>query len=405
MFDPKQIRQDFPILDQRVYDKSLVYLDNAATTQKPKVVLDALYNYYAYANANIHRGAHALGERATLAYEGARERVRSFLNAREASEIVFVRNTTEAINLVAHSFAKPRLQPGDEILLSVLEHHANIIPWQIVAKQAGATLSVIPMHDSGELDHDAFRRLLNPRVKLLALGHISNAIGTINPIQTMIAEAHALNIPVLIDGAQAVAHQAVDVQALDCDFYAFSGHKLYAPMGIGVLYAKRHWLDQMPPYQGGGNMIRTVRFEETTYQETPYRFEAGTPSVGDAVALTRAIDYLAALGWDAIKRHESDLLNYALNALKTVPDLQIVGHKNPGAGIVSFTMQRVHPHDVATLLDQHGVAVRAGHHCAMPLIERLSVPATTRASFAIYNTHEDIDTLVTALHDVRGLFR
>ncbi|MGH6635348.1 MAG: SufS family cysteine desulfurase [Gammaproteobacteria bacterium] len=394
-------RADFPILAQHVHGKSLAYLDNAATTQKPRTVLDAIDRYYREINANIHRGVHTLSMRATDAYEGAREKIRGFINAGDAREVIFVRGTTEAINLVAQSYGRAHIGPGDEILISHMEHHSNIVPWQMLCEQTDARLKVIPVNEAGEIDQEAFEKLLNPRTRLLALVHVSNALGTINPVRELIAKAHALGAVVLIDGAQAVAHLAVDVRALDCDFYAFSAHKMFGPTGVGVLYGKRALLENMPPYQGGGDMIKAVRFERTLYNDLPHRFEAGTPNIAGVIGLGAAVDYLAALGFEAIGRCEDELLAYATQRLSEVPGVRFIGTAREKASVLSFVLDGVHPHDVGTVLDHQGVAVRTGHHCAMPLMERFAVPATVRASFAFYNTLEEIERLREGLHKAR----
>jgi len=399
--DVLRIRQDFPILQQQINAHPLVYLDNAATSQKPQVVIDTLSRYFAHYNANVHRGIHALSERATQAYEAARDKVRKFLHAHQPEEIVFVRGTTEAINLVAQSYARPRLTDGDEILITAMEHHSNIVPWQILCQQTGAVLRVAPINRAGELIPEAFEALLNRRTRLVALGHISNALGTINPVKTLIDIAHRQQVPVLLDGAQAVPHLPVDVQALDCDFYAFSGHKLYAPTGIGVLYGKKALLDAMPPYQGGGEMIRRVSFSGTEYNSVPHKFEAGTPDIGGVIALGAAIDYISDIGIARIADYEQTLLAHAMACAAGVTDLQLVGTARHKAGIFSFNLAGVHAHDVGTILDQQGVAIRAGHHCAMPVMEFFGVAATARASFAFYNTHDEVDRLFAAIDQVR----
>lgn len=399
------IRSDFPILLESVRGKPLVYLDNAATTQKPQVVLDTLVDYYKATNSNVHRGVHLLSERATTSYEGARETVRAFLNARETREIVFVRGTTEAINLVAQSFARPRFQPGDEILITEMEHHSNIVPWQMVCQQTGAVLKVVPVDDRGVLRMDQFQELLGPRTRLVAVTHVSNALGTVNPVKEIIDLAHDKGVPVLVDGAQGVAHQAVDVQALDCDFYAFSGHKLYGPTGIGALYAKAEHLEAMQPWQGGGDMIRYVTFEKTEYNDIPYKFEAGTPDIAGAIGLAAAIDYVQGIGLDAINRHEQHLLGYATARAAEIPGLRIIGTAPEKAGVLSFVLDGVHPHDIGTILDMEGVAIRTGHHCAMPVMERYDIPATARASFGLYNSLAEIDALMEGLHKVRKWFK
>lgn len=399
------VRKDFPILQESVRGKPLVYLDNAATTQKPQAVLDALSDYYRATNSNVHRGVHLLSERATTTYEAARETIRTFINAREAREIVFVRGTTEAINLVAQSFGRPQFQAGDEILITEMEHHSNIVPWQMVCQQTGAVLKVAPVDDRGMLRMDRFQELLGPRTRLVAVTHVSNALGTGNPVQDIVSLAHAANVPVLLDGAQAVAHQAVDVQALDCDFYAFSGHKLYGPTGIGVLYGKAEHLEAMQPWQGGGDMIRYVTFEKTEYNDIPYKFEAGTPDIAGAIGLATAIDYVQGIGLGAISRHEEQLLSYATGRAAEIPGLRIIGTAPHKAGVLSFILEGVHPHDVGTILDTEGVAIRTGHHCAMPVMQRYDIPATARASFGLYNTLAEIDALVESLHKVRKWFK
>jgi cysteine desulfurase/selenocysteine lyase len=403
-FDVARVRRDFPILDQAIHGRPLVYLDNAATAQKPRAVLEAMDHYYRESNANVHRGVHTLSERATALYEGARDRARAFLNARAREEIIFVRGTTEAINLVAQSYARPRLQPGDEILITHLEHHSNTVPWQMVCEQTGATLKVVPITPDGALDLEAFERLLGPRTRIFAVAHVSNALGTVNPIAELTARARTAGAMVLIDGAQGVPHRAVDVQALDCDFYAFSAHKLYGPTGIGVLYGRRELLEAMPPWQGGGDMIRTVRFEGSTWNDLPYKFEAGTPAIAEAVGLAAALDYVDRIGLDAIARHEAALLSYALERLREIDGLRFIGSAPQRASVVSFVVEGVHPHDLGTILDHAGVAIRAGHHCAMPVMEFYGVPATARASLACYNTTADIDALVAALQGARDLF-
>ena len=404
-FDVQHWRKDFPILRQKVHGKPLVYLDNAATSQKPQAVIDAISDYYETLNANVHRGVHDLSERATAAYEGAREKVRRFINAASVREIVFTRGTTEAINLVAQSFGRPRLKPGDEIILSEMEHHSNIVPWQLVAQQTGAKLSVIPITDTGELVPGAYEQLFTPQTRVVALAHVSNALGTINPVKEMIAYARARGVPILLDGAQAVPHLPVDVSALDCDFYAFSGHKMFGPTGIGVLYGKEKHLAAMPPWQGGGDMIRAVRFQETLYNDLPYKFEAGTPDIAGAVGLGAAIDYLGQVGLTAIEAYEHELLTYATERVGAVKDISLVGTASHKASVLSFVMEGVHAHDLGTIVDQEGVAIRTGHHCAMPVMERFGLAATARASLAFYNTREDIDILVQALGKAREVFR
>jgi cysteine desulfurase/selenocysteine lyase len=403
-FDVDRVREDFPILRETVHERPLVYLDNAATTQKPRPVLDALMAYYAHDNANVHRGVHLLSDRATKAFEDARATIKRFINARSTHEIVFTRNATEGINLVAQTFARVCLTPGDEVLISAMEHHSNIVPWQMVCAERGASLRVIPMTDEGTLELDAYERMIGPRTRLVAIVQLSNALGTVNPVREMIATAHHRDVPVLVDGAQAVHHMKVDVQALDADFYVFTGHKLYGPTGIGVLYGKEQWLDGMPPYQGGGDMISSVTFEKTTYNTLPYKFEAGTPNIAGAIGLAKAVDYVSAIGLDRIAAHERDLLAYGTAALAEIPGLRIVGTSPVKSSVLSFVMDGVHPHDIGTIVDQEGVAIRTGHHCAQPVMERLGVPATARASFALYNTRGEIDALVAALRKVRELF-
>ncbi|MCO6438873.1 MAG: cysteine desulfurase [Phycisphaerae bacterium] len=400
----ERLREDFPILRQQVHGRPLVYLDNAATTQKPQAVIDALIRYYTEDNANIHRGVHALSVRATRLYESARRTISAFLGACEPEEIVFVRGATEGVNLVAQSWARPRLARGDEILITGMEHHSNIVPWQIICRQTGAVLRVAPIDDHGALVVDEYERMLSPRTKVVALAHVSNALGTINPVQSLIRSAHSFGAVVLVDGAQAVPHQAVDVAGLDCDFYVFSSHKVYGPTGVGALYGRRSLLEQMEPYQGGGEMIRSVTFEETTYNDIPYRFEAGTPNISGAIGLGAAIEYLKAVGMDWIAAHETDLLAYATESLKRIEPLRIIGTAPDKAAVISFVLPRIHAHDVGTVLDRAGVAVRTGHHCAQPIMDRFGVPATTRASFALYNTRADVDALVAGLEEVLKVF-
>jgi cysteine desulfurase/selenocysteine lyase len=403
-FNVSRIREDFPILRQTVHGKPLVYLDNAATTQKPRAVLDALMAYYSADNANVHRGVHLLSERATQAFEDARAAVQRFINAASAHEIVFTRNATEGINLIAQTFGRTRLGPGDEVLISAMEHHSNIVPWQMLCEEKGALLQVIPITNEGMLQLEEYERLLGPRTKLVSIVHLSNVLGTINPVQQMIATAHRRGVPVLIDGSQAVHHMTVDVQALDADFYVFTGHKLYGPTGIGVLYGKERLLEEMPPYQGGGDMIKSVTFEKTTYNALPYKFEAGTPNIAGAIGLAAAVDYVIGIGMDRISAHERELLAYGTTALSGVPSLTLIGTAPEKSSVLSFVMDGVHPHDIGTIVDQEGVAIRTGHHCAQPLMQRLGVPATARASLALYNTREEIDALVAALQRVRQLF-
>jgi len=399
--DIEAIRRDFPVLHQKINGKPLVYLDNAASSQRPQAVIDAISRYYEHDHANVHRGVHTLSQRATDAFEGARDVVRRFINARDTKEIIFVRGTTEAINLVAQSFARPKVGAGDEILISGLEHHANIVPWQLLCEQTGATLKVIPITSSGEVDFAAFEKLIGPRTKLLALAHVSNALGTVVPVEKFIAVARSHGVPVLLDGAQGIPHSKVDVCALDCDFYCFSGHKMLGPTGIGVLYGRQQLLQAMPPWQGGGDMILSVSFEKTTFNQLPWKFEAGTPNISGAIGLAAAIRYLEDTGLDRIAAYEHELLEYATQRLQKIPGLTIVGTAPHKAAVVSFVMQDIHPHDIGTILDTEGVAIRTGHHCAMPVMDFFKVPATARASMAFYNTFEEIDRLVAALEHAR----
>ncbi len=403
-FNVDKIRRDFPILKERVHGKPLVYLDNGATSQKPQVVIDALNRYYKSENSNIHRGVHYLSERATANYEAAREKIRQFINAERGHEIIFVRGTTEAINLVAQSYGRSFLKAGDEIVISAMEHHSNIVPWQILCGQIGARLRVVPINHDGEFVVDEYRRLLNENTKLVSLTHVSNALGSIVPVKEAVRLAHERAVPVLLDGAQAVPHFKVDVQDIGCDFYAFSGHKLFGPTGVGVLYGKAELLDAMPPYQGGGDMISLVTFEKTHYNVLPYKFEAGTPNIAGGIGLGAAIDYLNGFNWDEVCAHESDLLAYATNALSEIESIRIIGSAKDKAGVLSFVSDHIHAHDVGTILDQEGVAIRAGHHCAMPVMQRFGVPATARASFAFYNNRDDVDALVRGIHRVLKVF-
>lgn len=403
-FDVEKIRRDFPALSLTVHGKPLVYLDNASTTQKPQSVLDTLSHYYREECSNIHRGIHLLSEQATQDYEEARFKVQHFLNASGPEEIIFVRGTTEAINLVAQSYGRTALRQGDEIIISAMEHHSNIVPWQILCEQTGAVLRVIPITDRGELFLGGFGRLLNARTKFVAIAHVSNALGTINPVKKVIEMAHEQGTPVLVDGAQAVPHLKVDVQALDCDFYAFSGHKLYGPTGIGTLYGKAKLLDKMPPYQGGGDMIRSVTFEKTTYNKLPYKFEAGTPNIAGAIGLGAAIEYLMKIGLVTIANYERELLLYAIACVSNVNMLRQIGTAKERAGVVSFVLGDIHPHDIGTILDREGIAIRTGHHCAQPVMARFKIPATCRASFSFYNTMKEVNTLVGALERVRKVF-
>jgi cysteine desulfurase/selenocysteine lyase len=403
-FDVAQVRSDFPLLRRQSRDRPLVYLDNAATTQKPQVVIDAITRYYTEINANVHRGVHELSEAATEAYEGARGKVRTFLNAREAREIVFTRNATESINLVAHAFGRQHVHKDDEVVISAMEHHSNIVPWQLLCEQQGARLRVAPIDDRGELMLEAFERLLGPRTKLVAITHMSNALGTITPAAEIVRMAHAHGIPVLLDGSQAAYHMPVDVQALDCDFYAVTGHKLYGPTGIGVLYGKASVLTDLPPFLGGGDMIASVTFEKSTWNALPYKFEAGTPDIAGAIGLGAALDYIKSVGLENAARHEQHLLAYGTEALTSIPGIRMIGTATHKASILSFVMDGVHPHDIGTIVDREGVAIRTGHHCAQPVMDRFGVPATARASLAMYNTREDVDALVRALGRVREVF-
>ena len=399
--DVERIRLDFPLLHRSVNGHPLAYLDNAASAQRPRSVIDAELNYYEHSHANVHRGVHTLSQEATNLYEGARDKVRSFINAASTREVIFVRGTTEAINLVAQSYARPRLEPGDEILISALEHHANIVPWQLVCEQTGAQLKVAPIDMRGEIDAAAFERLLSSRTRLVALAHVSNSLGTIVPVERFIALARARNVPVLLDGAQAVPHQRVDVRALGCDFYAFSGHKMYGPTGIGVLYGREALLAEMPPWQGGGDMILEVRFERSTWNALPYKFEAGTPNIAGTVGLGAAVDYLEHLDPAAVAAHEQELLEHATRELVAIPGVRLIGTAAHKAALVAFVIDGIHAHDVGTILDTEGIAIRTGHHCAMPVVEFFGVPATARASFAFYNTHHEVERLAAGVRRVR----
>jgi cysteine desulfurase/selenocysteine lyase len=402
--DVNAVRDDFPVLHQQVHGYPLAYLDNAATTQKPRCVIDAVRRYYEQDNANVHRGVHFLSERATAAYEAARGAVRDFIHAKSEKEIVFVRGATEAINLVSQSYGRAHLKSGDEVLITGLEHHSNIVPWQILCEQTGARLRVAPINDAGEVEIESFEHQLGGRTRLVAVAHLSNALGTINPVERMIELAHQAGAKVLLDGAQAAAHMGVDVQHLDVDFYAMSAHKMYGPTGIGALYAKEALLEAMPPYQGGGDMISMVTFEKTTYNALPYKFEAGTPNIAGTIGFGKAIEYIRSLGIEAIACHEDELLAYATDLAESVNGLRIIGTAGSKASILSFIMEGIHPHDLGTILDRQGVAIRAGHHCAMPVMEYFGVPATARASFAAYNTREEVDALFAALEKARGIF-
>jgi cysteine desulfurase/selenocysteine lyase len=403
-FDVERVRADFPILQQKVRGHRLVYLDNAATSQKPQAVLDAIMRYYETENANVHRGVHYLSELATEEYETARKVVQSFIHAREAREIIFVRSTTEAINLVAQTYGRKHLGTGDEVLITAMEHHSNIVPWQLICEEKGAKLRVAPINDRGELLLDEFERLLGPRTRIVAVAHVSNALGTINPLPQIIAMAHARNIPVLVDGAQAIPRMPVNAQELDCDFYAFSSHKAYGPTGFGVLYGKAALLEAMPPYQGGGDMISSVTFEKTIYNKVPHKFEAGTPDMSGAVGLRAALEYLNRLGMDNIAEYENELLAYATEKVSAIPTVRLIGTAREKAGVLSFIMEGVHPHDIGTILDQEGIAIRTGHHCAQPVMQRFGLDATARASFGLYNTKAEIDALVSGIYKVREVF-
>jgi cysteine desulfurase/selenocysteine lyase len=402
--DAERVRKDFPILQRSINGRPLVYLDSGASSQRPLPVLRAVEEYETHSHANVHRGVHALSQAATEAFEGARERVRRFINARSTKEIIFTRGTTEGINLVAQSYARPRFKPGDEILITALEHHANIVPWQMVCEQTGCTLKVAPIDRRGELVFDEYQKLLSPRTKLVAVAHVSNALGTVLPVKRIIDAAHAHGAVVLVDGAQAVPHSAVDVRALGCDFYVFSSHKIYGPTGIGVLYGRQELLDAMPPWQGGGDMILSVSFEKTTYNDLPYKFEAGTPNISGAVGMAAAMDYIEGLGIDKIAAHEQRLLQLATAELERIPGIEIIGKAAHKAAVLSFTMEGVHPHDLGTILDTEGIAVRTGHHCAQPVMTFFGIPATARASFGVYNTEKDVASLVAGLKKVREVF-
>ncbi len=403
-FDAERVRADFPILQQVINGKPLVYLDNGATSQKPQAVIDELVRYYTTENANVHRGVHTLSQNATEDYEGARAKLRGLLNAADDHEIIYTSGTTQSINIVAQSFGRQNIGPGDEIIVSNMEHHSNIVPWQMLCEENGAVLRVVPIDDAGELLMDEYEQMLSPRTKLVSITHVSNALGTILPVEQIIGMAHAQRIPVMLDGAQAVPHMAVDVQALDCDFYVFSGHKIFGPTGIGVLYGKAELLDSMPPVQGGGEMIKSVTFEKTIYNDLPYKFEAGTPNIAGAVGLGAAVDYVQSVGYDSFSAHEDELLEYGTKALESIDGLRIIGTAPRKAGILSFVMENVHPHDIGTILDAEGIAVRTGHHCAQPVMQRFQIPATVRASLAMYNTREDIDALVRAIDRVIEVF-
>ena len=403
-YDMERVRADFPILSRTVYGKPLVYLDNGATTQKPRTVVDAMVEEYYSVNANVHRGVHFLSQQATELHEASRETVRRFIGARSTNEIIFTRGTTESINLLAFSFGEAMMKEGDEVIISTMEHHSNIVPWQLLAARKGIGIKVIPMNDQGELLLNEYERLFTERTRLVSIAHVSNVLGTVNPIKAMIATAHAHGVPVLVDGAQGVPHTAVDMQELDADFYAFSGHKVYGPTGVGVLYGKEEWLDRLPPYQGGGEMIQSVTFEKTTFNELPFKFEAGTPDYIATTALARALDYVTALGMERIAAHEHDLTQYAMSRLREIPGMRLIGEAKEKSSVVSFLVGDIHPFDLGTLLDRLGIAVRTGHHCAQPLMQRLGIEGTVRASFALYNTREEVDALVAAVDRVRKMF-
>ena len=400
----EKIRADFPILNEKIRNKPLVYLDNAASCQKPQAVIDSIVKLYSHDYANVHRGVHTLSVRSTDYFEAAREKVKTFINAQSEKEIIFVRGATDAVNLIAQTYGKANIHAGDEIIITAMEHHSNIVPWQMLCEEKGAILKVAPMNLAGELLMPEFEALLNSKTKLVSVVHMSNALGTINPVEKIIELAHAKNIPVLLDGAQAIPHTPLDVQALDCDFYVFSGHKLYAPTGVGVLYGKQALLEAMPPYQGGGDMIRTVTFEKSTYAGLPHKFEAGTPSIAEVIGLGAAIDYLNTIGMEAIATHEAELLAYATEQALQIDGLKIIGEAKEKGAILSFTLEKIHPHDIGTMLDSLGIAIRAGHHCAMPVMDFYKVPATARASFAMYNTKAEIDVLMSGIRNLIEMF-
>ena len=404
MFDVNKIREDFPILSREVYGKPLIYLDNGATTQKPRCVVEAITNEYYSVNANVHRGVHFLSQQATELHEASRETVRRFINARSTNEIIFTRGTTESINLLASSFADSQMQADDEVIVSTMEHHSNIVPWQLQAAKKGIVIKVIPMNDKGELLLDEYKKLFSEKTKLVCVMHVSNVLGTVNPVKEMIAEAHAHGVPVLVDGAQSVPHMKVDVQDLDADFFAFSGHKVYGPTGVGVLYGKEEWLDKLPPYQGGGEMIQSVSFEKTTFNELPFKFEAGTPDYIGTTALAKALDYVSAIGMDQIEAHEQELTKYAMQRLKQIEGMRIFGEAEHKSSVISFLVGNIHHLDMGTLLDRLGIAVRTGHHCAQPLMIRLGIEGTVRASFGLYNTKEEIDILAAGIERVSKMF-
>lgn len=402
--DVVALRRDFPALDQEVAGNPLVYLDNAATAQTPRQVIEAIVKFYREDCANVHRGAHELSQRATEAYEGARCQVQEFIGASEVGEIIYTRGATDSLNLVAYSLGELKVGSGDEVVISAIEHHSNIVPWQLMCKRRGAKLRVIPINDSGELLLDEFDRILNDRTRIVSITHVSNALGTINPVREIIARAHEFDVPVVLDGAQAIPHMCVNVQDLDCDFYAFSGHKMFGPTGIGILYGKRTLLEQMPPYQSGGDMIESVTFEKTTFNDLPYKFEAGTPSIAAAIGLGAAVKYLSEVGMDRIESYERELLDYATKVIDSIEGVRLIGVAREKASVLSFVIEGIHPHDIGTMLDHEGVAVRGGHHCAQPVMDYFEVPATTRASFAFYNTKQEVDALVAAIGKAKELF-
>lgn len=403
-FDINKVRKDFPILKRKIYGKNLVYLDNAATTQKPQSVIDAVVKYYSEGNANIHRGVHYLSQEATVAFEDARANIQEYINAKEKREIIITKGTTDSINLMAHSFGKKYINEGDEVIISALEHHSNLVPWQQLCKEKKASLKIVPVNDQGEFVFEEYIKMLNSRTKLVAVSHVSNALGSINPIKEIIEKAHEFNIPVMIDGAQGVPHLAIDVQQLDCDFYAFSGHKFYAPMGVGILYGKEKYLEEMLPYQLGGEMVDQVSFEKTSFNELPFKFEAGTPNVEAVLGLNAAVDYIKNIGIENIARYENKLLNYATQELKKIDGIRLIGEAANKAGVISFLIGDIHPFDAGTIIDHFGIAVRTGHHCAQPIIDHFKIPGTIRASFAMYNTIEEIDLLITAIKQVKTMF-
>lgn len=403
-FDVHKIRNDFPALNQEIYGKPLVYFDNAATAQKPAVVIDHIAEFYKTINSNVHRGVHHLSQQATDAFEGSRNRIQQYINAKHSHEIVITKGTTDSINLVANSFGQKFLEPGSEVIISAIEHHANIVPWQVVCEKKQAKLKVIPLADNGSLDLQAFEQMINHKTRIVAVGHISNALGIINPIKEIIDIAHRQNIPVMIDGAQGIVHEKIDVQSLDCDFYCFSSHKFYGPMGVGVLFGKEHWLEQMPPYQTGGEMIKSVTFEKTTYNELPFKFETGTPNVADVIGFKSAIEYIEGIGMESIKAYEDELLSYGIQKLKSIDGITILADKAPKAGVISFLIDNIHPYDAGTIIDKFGIAVRTGNHCAQPVMDLLNIPGSIRASLAFYNTNDEIDRLVEAIIKVKEMF-